>query len=517
MGAGFNGLADMPPRQTKATGDIILLIHGIRDQATWGPMVANVLKAEVPDIIEVFPIKYGWFDSLRFWLPFWTREAPVDRVLREIEIVQQQYPKARISIIAHSFGTYIVSRILRDHPSVRYHRLILCGSIIDTAYRWDLVSDRLSTRVINDYGSRDSWPIMAKTLTWGFGDSGSNGFGTVHVRDRAHDFGHGGFFREEFVREYWAPWFRENRVTPSPWDGNVPPRSWLLNVWSSIPVQWIGLVLTVMLMLAGLLQLYRIQVAATKKRADEEYIRVHAVDANAGGILIQRNFTVDLKTTDESTGKNSERVGPGQELQITRANLRRITNAECTGYQPLSFSGAIVSDTSKDFPLRFFRTLTDKDDNYFTTIQPSQRAFESHVSCYPVSESEVKKNIHPSEKVNLYIHNDTSKPIDVLMAAVPTPNFRPIDANTVDVLSVASIAAWERPPGPGDAIAPKSSSENRYGFQVQDCCFVFAVSVSAQPAEILAGTHAIYLAPRVRATITERDGRFVVSVSPVEH
>ena len=51
---------------------VVLLIHGIRTQADWGPMVRS--KLEVPGKIEVIPIKYGYFDAFRFWFPFWTTQ-----------------------------------------------------------------------------------------------------------------------------------------------------------------------------------------------------------------------------------------------------------------------------------------------------------------------------------------------------------------------------------------------------------------------------------------------------------
>ena len=41
-------------------------------------MVKSVL--EVPGKIEVIPIKYGCFDVVRFWFPFWTRKVPIERV-----------------------------------------------------------------------------------------------------------------------------------------------------------------------------------------------------------------------------------------------------------------------------------------------------------------------------------------------------------------------------------------------------------------------------------------------------
>ena len=101
---------------------VVLLIHGIRTQADWGPMVRS--RLEVPDKIEVIPIKYGYFDAFRFWLPFWTRTRPIERVYTQIRVAIQaaheKDPHAKLSIITHSFGTYIIGQILKrgfDLPS----------------------------------------------------------------------------------------------------------------------------------------------------------------------------------------------------------------------------------------------------------------------------------------------------------------------------------------------------------------------------------------------------------------
>ena len=93
---------------------VVLLIHGIRTEADWGPMVRS--KLEVPGQIEVIPIKYGYFDAFRFWFPFWTRNKSIERVYTQIRVALQVARKkdahVKLSIIAHSFGTYIIARLL---------------------------------------------------------------------------------------------------------------------------------------------------------------------------------------------------------------------------------------------------------------------------------------------------------------------------------------------------------------------------------------------------------------------
>ncbi len=166
--------------------EIVLLIHGINTFAYWQPMVQKVLQ-EIPNL-EVRVPSYGYFDVLRFWCPFYTRQQAIDEVLLEVQKAQNSLrgdAGSRLSVIAHSHGTYVITQILNQHLNVHLHRLILCGSIVRRRFRWDAVSARIGTPVINDYGTRDVWPVLAKCLTWGFGDTGRHKFGKAEVCDRA--------------------------------------------------------------------------------------------------------------------------------------------------------------------------------------------------------------------------------------------------------------------------------------------------------------------------------------------
>jgi hypothetical protein len=87
-------------------GNVIVLVHGIRTTAEWAELVSSILE-QVPGT-RVIPVGYGYFDVVQFFLPGPTRRPPVHRIRRELAAIVKQYPNARISIIAHSFGTYIL-------------------------------------------------------------------------------------------------------------------------------------------------------------------------------------------------------------------------------------------------------------------------------------------------------------------------------------------------------------------------------------------------------------------------
>ena len=229
---------------------VVLLVHGIRTHASWGEMVAS--KLEVSGSIDVIPLRYGYFDVFRFWFPFYFRKRVADRILREIRTAQRDYPGRRISVIAHSFGTYTIGRILLDNPDIRLYRLILCGSVLPSHFRWDKVSHQVVGKILNECGTRDIWPVLAQSTSWGYGASGTFGYGTVTVRDRFHDAGHSQYFQPAFVEEYWSPFIKKGTIERSTWDTTRPPVRWWISVLSILPIHYLSVALLVLVLCLGL-------------------------------------------------------------------------------------------------------------------------------------------------------------------------------------------------------------------------------------------------------------------------
>jgi hypothetical protein len=72
---------------------------------------------------------------------------------------------------------------------------------------WEQFRDRLG-KVINECGKADIWPVMAQSLSWGYGATGTYGFKGPLVKDRYHAGGHGQYFDPKFVSEFWEPFIR---------------------------------------------------------------------------------------------------------------------------------------------------------------------------------------------------------------------------------------------------------------------------------------------------------------------
>lgn len=216
--------------------DKVVLIHGIRTQGGWSEMVAKELRDECE--VSVTPLRYGYFDVFSFLIPGATRSRPVEVVMRELRGILQKHNSERILVIAHSFGTYVITKILSENPDIRLGGLILCGSVVSEDYRWDINHKSISnSRILNECGDRDIWPNFAKSFSWGYGPTGRLGFGVESVRDRFHNLSHSGFFTKEFVLKNWVPLVRNWEVVDSEHELNRGAAPWWFGFATVFPIK----------------------------------------------------------------------------------------------------------------------------------------------------------------------------------------------------------------------------------------------------------------------------------------
>jgi pimeloyl-ACP methyl ester carboxylesterase len=116
-----------------------------------------------------------------------------------------------VYIVAHSFGTLIVSEALRAFAGKkRLKGVILCGSPLPHDYNIDHIINA-SEQTINDCGTRDFVLIAARLLLLGLGDAGRVGFvreDTGSFMNRYFAGGHGLYFRSDpgtvsFFEKHW--------------------------------------------------------------------------------------------------------------------------------------------------------------------------------------------------------------------------------------------------------------------------------------------------------------------------
>lgn len=239
---------------------LVVLVHGIRTSGKWIRRIKPVLEGEGGCVVE--PAGFGFFDVFRFLLPGPTRKSVIETVRWKLLHAVDRHKGRPLVIVAHSFGTYCITEILKDSPQIRPARLLFCGSIVAQNFRWDSLSqmapDR-GMRVVNECGARDIWPPLAHSVTFGYGYSGNRGFQTPGIDDRYHNLGHSGYFTKEFVRKYWVPFVKDGTITHSEFEDEMPESPWWISLIGLRPILpwllWILLAVISFVTIAALNQL----------------------------------------------------------------------------------------------------------------------------------------------------------------------------------------------------------------------------------------------------------------------
>lgn len=219
----------------------LLLLHGIQTDGTWHKLVENELRDI--DNLNVVSLGYECVTALQLACPW--RKGPIDKITREMRDALYLDQGSRFVVIAHSFGTYILSKIISSHPDIEFERIILCGSIINTSFRWDTYTKHMKPNsIINDVGTKDFYPVLATFSTFGYGASGRRGFMNSRVKDRYFNYGHSDFFIEhnKHIERFWKPLIKDGDIVSSDWDRQKPKLSFptlaLCNPWIGRTVFW---------------------------------------------------------------------------------------------------------------------------------------------------------------------------------------------------------------------------------------------------------------------------------------
>ncbi|MGY4234962.1 pimeloyl-ACP methyl ester carboxylesterase [Bradyrhizobium sp. USDA 4449] len=113
---------------------LVILVQGISTRARWMGEIKPALESAG---FAVAPTSYGKYGLHRFLSPFvGSRKKAIERVADDIKTARRAYKLAtgaeptKMSLISHSFGTYVAGRIMLDYPEYDWERVIFCGSVV---------------------------------------------------------------------------------------------------------------------------------------------------------------------------------------------------------------------------------------------------------------------------------------------------------------------------------------------------------------------------------------------------
>jgi len=135
------------------------------------------------------------------WFQWAYREEMQDK---DVIVAEGQHP----SIVAHSFGTYILGHALLKYDWLTFNKVILCGSILPQDFPWDKLIERGQVQAVrNEHGVRDIWTGLVRWFVAGTGPSGRHGFKCSHGRFEQEKFvyAHSEYFEKGHMEAKWLP------------------------------------------------------------------------------------------------------------------------------------------------------------------------------------------------------------------------------------------------------------------------------------------------------------------------
>ena len=229
------------PTPAENSDHLVILIHGFNTFAKWMDDVKEVLREQG---FAAEATGFGYFGFVRFLSFPACRNYAAKRVTTDIDFAILKYqdehngqrPK-KISAIAHSFGSWLLMKILKDNPRYKLYRIIFCGSILREDFNFmELYERGQLLKVVNYIGTRDYWPA-GESAGWGYGSIGSRGLLSPAADNRWHaDFEHSDFLTPAFCKAAWIPFLEGN--DPSRGDKWKELPFWVRAI-TFVPLRWI--------------------------------------------------------------------------------------------------------------------------------------------------------------------------------------------------------------------------------------------------------------------------------------
>lgn len=186
----------------------IITIHGIRKDIDWDKDFKG-LSIWQNSGVEILNFEYGFFSIWKFLWPFSRK-----RVYREFQKFYSHHISTNEpppSLICHSFGTKIFFYTIKKYQVIKFDKVILCGSILNTKTRFDDYFEKKQiSKLINDFGCEDGVVKFSHLVMKDCGKSGQKGFKYVSeiYRDRLiqreNYFDHSDYFLHIHMSENWA-------------------------------------------------------------------------------------------------------------------------------------------------------------------------------------------------------------------------------------------------------------------------------------------------------------------------
>lgn len=194
----------------------IITVHGIRREQTWYNEFKDLKSFKEISDVKVTIFEYGYLTILQFLSPKHRR-----RVVREFETFYSQNfnPDNPPNLICHSFGTYVFFKTIQSYKVIKFNKVILCGSILNSKIDWKPFFDSGQIKyLMNDYGVLDNVVPLSGFIK-NCGKSGKIGFVNIpqdydhKFKQRKNYLDHNSYFLPVNMAVNWGNFFLEGDPT----------------------------------------------------------------------------------------------------------------------------------------------------------------------------------------------------------------------------------------------------------------------------------------------------------------
>jgi hypothetical protein len=198
---------------------LLITIHGLLSTAKWNKEIAPIVSSQ-----NWIFAPYIYEDATPDLLINPKKRASIVNEFREwIYDIYRRYDDTHISILAHSFGTYILGSYITGFseflPINMINCIILTGSILTPNFDWEAQRGKKVARVLNEVAPNDQWVKHMPKVQWIdkdplFGNSGVVGFegkSEILTERSSNIFDHNNVIKRDVIENYWLPFLMANR------------------------------------------------------------------------------------------------------------------------------------------------------------------------------------------------------------------------------------------------------------------------------------------------------------------
>jgi CheY-like chemotaxis protein len=238
----------LPKNDTK----IVFSVHGINTYGEWQDNFDQYIKTNQCEYTHLL-YDYQYFPVTSFLYPP-RRHIEVERLTREFQLIARTYPNAKVQLVGHSFGTYLIAEALRKIPNElapTFDKIVLNGSVLKSGYNWsDIVTKHGITKIVNNCALNDKALLASQALAVGLGMAGREGFkGSLAgiMSNRFYKGGHSACLSTDQFLE-WFNLFEHSEITQADYRGKVKTSTAIKNTLITlmpmlIPISTLALLL----------------------------------------------------------------------------------------------------------------------------------------------------------------------------------------------------------------------------------------------------------------------------------